>query len=97
MEAEITAHANGAAWQLLPQSGVAGIALAVLFLYLFFRHLMFVLMVVDILLGFLRRFSWFPKEGSRLKAFGHWVTALVLFAGYLVAAMQFGWIEFVPV
>ena len=75
----------------------AAIPLAVLFIYLFFRHFLFVLMVSDVVLGFLRKFRWFPGEGKRGKTIVHWVVALALFLGYLAVAGMAGWLKFVPV
>ncbi len=75
---------------------MAGIALAILFFYLFFRHFLFVLMFADIVIEWLRKFRWFPKEGKRLKTFIHWVIALGLFLGFLAIAGAAGWLEFVP-
>lgn len=82
---------------MVPQGGIFGILLAVLFLYLFFRHLMFILMIWDLIIGWLRQFRWFPKEGKRMRTFVHWLIAIGLFLGYLWLARTFGWIEFVPV
>jgi len=62
----------------------------------FFRHFLFVLMFMDLILGWLRQFNWFPKEGKRLKTVLHWAIALALFGGYLAIAASMGWLQFVP-
>ena len=82
MESTLTTSTNGNSWEIVPGSTVAGIILAVLFFYLFFRHFLFVLMFMDLILGWLRKFKWFPKEGKRMKTFIHWVIALALFLGF---------------
>jgi len=97
MEGEITLQRGGGAWQIVPESAGIGIILAVLFLYLFFRHLIFCLMFFDLILGWLRRFRWFPGEGKRMRVFVHWLIAVALFAGFLVVAGGAGWIKFVPI
>lgn len=83
-------------WSFVPTQGAAGLLLAVLFIYLWFRHALLTLMVMDLLLGWLRRFRWFPKEGRRRKTLLHWIIAVVLFAGYLVVALSAGWVQAVP-
>jgi len=90
-----TSH-NGSSWEIVPTNTFAGIILGVLFIYLFFRHFMFVLMFMDLILGWLRKFNWFPKEGKRLRAFIHWIIALALFFGFLSVAGSAGWLEFIP-
>ena len=67
-----------------------------LFFYLFFRHFLFVLMFMDVILGWLRRFNWFPKEGKRLKTFVHWLVAVGMFSGFPIIAGSAGWLEFIP-
>jgi len=97
LESNLSAHANNASWQLLPQNSFVAIALVVLFLYVFVRHFIFVLMIMDIVIGWLRKFRWFPVQGKRLRAFVHWLTAIAAFSAFLAASGRFGWIEFVPV
>jgi uncharacterized membrane protein len=87
---------HGATWEIVPTNTVAGVLLAVLFLYLFFRHFLFVLMFADLLLGWLRKFNWFPKEGKRLKTLIHWLVALGMFLGFLAIAVSAGWLEVIP-
>lgn len=94
MESTITTSTNS--WQIVPANTAAGIVLAILFFYLFFRHFLFVLMFMDVILGWLRKFNWFPKEGKRRKTIIHWVIALGLFFGYLAVAGSAGWLEFIP-
>ena len=96
MESTITTSTNGNSWEIVPTNTVAGIILAVLFIYLFFRHFMFVLMFMDLIFGWLRKFNWFPKEGKRRKTFIHWVIALALFFGFLLVAGSTGWLDFIP-
>lgn len=96
MESTLTATGGGKSWEIIPNNAVAGIVLAVLFIYLFFRHFLFVLMVMDIVLGWLRRFAWFPKEGKRRKTLFHWIIAVVMFIGFLAVAGSAGWLQFVP-
>ena len=96
LESRITTSTNGNSWEIVPANTVAGIILGVLFIYLFFRHFMLILMVMDIFLGWLRKFNWFPKEGKRMKTFVHWVIALVLFLVFLLVAGSAGWLEFIP-
>lgn len=96
MEGSMTTTANGTTWDIAPTNAIAGIILAVLFIYLFFRHFLFALMIMDAILGWLRRFGWFPKEGKRVRAFIHWLIALGLFFGFLAVAGTAGWLEFTP-
>jgi len=96
MESTVTTSANGNSWEVIPANTFAGVILGVLFVYLFFRHFMFVLMFADLILGWLRKFKWFPKEGKRMKTFVHWVVALTLFLGFLLLAGSAGWLEFIP-
>lgn len=96
MESTITTATNGNSWAIVPANTLAAIILRVLLIYLFFRHFMFVLMFMDLILGWLRKFNWFPKEGKRKKTFIHWIIALVLFLGFLFAAGSAGWLEFIP-
>ncbi|SLN14940.1 hypothetical protein [Ruegeria meonggei] len=96
MERTITTSTNGNSWEIVPTNAVAGVILGVLFIYLFFRHFMFVLMFMDLILGWLRKFNWFPKEGKRWKTFIHWVVALALLLGFLFVAGSAGWLEFIP-
>lgn len=76
----------------IPANPLVSAVLAVLFLYLVFRHFLFVLMVVDVVLCWLRRFRWFPGEGRRGKAVLHWLIALGLFFGGLLLAGSLGWL-----
>ncbi|MEM8629740.1 MAG: hypothetical protein AAGF74_00755 [Pseudomonadota bacterium] len=96
MESTITTSTNGNSWEIVPTNTVAGIVLGVLFIYLFFRHFMFVLMFMDLILGWLRKFNWFPKEAKRRKTFIHWLIALALLFGYLFVADSAGWLEIIP-
>lgn len=80
------------AWDITPASPVVSAVLAVLFLYLFVRHFLFVLMVFDIVLGWLRRFRWFPGAGRRRGTALHWCLAVGLFAGFLTLAISAGWV-----
>jgi len=96
METTLTTSSNRGEWEIIPTNTVAGVILAVFFIYLFFRHMMFVLMFMDIVIGWLRKFRWFPKEGKRLKTLAHWAIALGLFLGYLFVAGNLGYLEFVP-
>lgn len=57
MESTITTSTNGNSWEIVPANTLAGIILGVLFMYLFFRHFMFVLMFMDLILGWLRKFN----------------------------------------
>ena len=91
-----TTSTNGNNWEIVPTNTLVGIILGVLFIYLFFRHLLFVLMFMDLVLGWLRKFDWFPKEGKRRKTLVHWIIALVLFFGFLSVAGSAGWLEFIP-
>ncbi|WIY26625.1 hypothetical protein [Parasedimentitalea psychrophila] len=97
METNFSASANNATWQFIPQNSFVSIALTVLFLYVFVRHFILVLMIMDIVIGWLRKFRWFPVEGKRLRAFVHWLAAIAVFSAFLAASGRFGWIEFVPV
>ena len=96
MESTITTSTDGKSWEIVPASTLAGVILGVLFIYLFFRQLMLLLMISDLNLGWLRKFSWFPKEGNRRKTFIHWIIALALFLGFLFVAGSAGWLEFIP-
>lgn len=93
---ENTAATYGGSWEIAPTNAIAGTLLAILFLYLFFRHVLFALMFMDIVLGWLRQFRWFPKEGKRRKTIVHWFIALGLFLGFLALAGSAGWLQFIP-
>ncbi|MEL6618670.1 MAG: hypothetical protein AAFP16_07325 [Pseudomonadota bacterium] len=94
---ELNTSAGGNSWNIMPENAVAGVVLAVLFLYFFVRHFIFVLMVFDMVLGWLRHFRWFPNEGKRMSAFVHWIIALALFLGFLVVGGAAGWLEYTPI
>lgn len=96
MESTFSGSVNEAAWQFVPQNSLVSIVLTVLFIYLFVRHFIFVLMIFDVVVGWLRKFRWFPSQGKRLKAFVHWLIAIIALAVFLVVSGKFGWIEFVP-
>ena len=93
VETSIAATSGGATWAINPTNTFASIVLTILFIYLFFRHFIFMLMISDLVIGWLRQFNWFPKEGRRLKAFIHWLIALVLFLGFLLLSSVTGWID----
>ncbi len=96
MESTVTTSVNSYSWEIAPANTLAAIVLGVLFLYLFFLHAFLVLMVMDIVLGWMRKFSWFPKEGKRRKALVNWAVAVGLFFGFLAVAGSAGWLEFIP-
>ncbi|MCO4825222.1 MAG: hypothetical protein KC451_10245 [Amylibacter sp.] len=96
METTVSTSVNSNSWNIEPTNAIAGTILLVLFLYLFFRHFLFILMIMDVILVFLRQFKWFPKEGKRLKTFLHWLFAMGLFVGFLIVAGVSGWLEFIP-
>jgi hypothetical protein len=96
VESAITTSTTRNNWEIVPANTLAGLILGVLLIYLLFRHLMLVLMLFDLILGWLRKFSWFPKEGKRRKTFIHWIIALALFFGFLFVAGSAGWLEFIP-
>jgi len=77
---------------IIPANPLVSAVLAVLFLYLVVRHFLLVLMVMDVVLGWLRRFRWFPGEGRRGKVVLHWLIALGLFFGSLLLAGSLGWL-----
>lgn len=90
------ASVNSQSWEIVPESSWAGWVLGILFVYLFFRHFMFVLMIMDAIIGWLRQFRWFPGKGRRMRTFVHWLIALGLFIGFLVAGKLNGFLTFVP-
>lgn len=96
MEASIHTATNESSWDIVPTNTVAWVIFFALFVYLFFRHFLFVMMFMDIIISWLRKFSWFPSEGKRFKAFIHWLIALGLFLGFLFVGRSIGWIEFIP-
>ncbi len=96
MEGTVSVSTSGNSWEVVPTNPLAGILLAILFIYLFFRHFMFALMFMDIILGWLKQFFWFPGKGKRKKTLVHWAIALGLFLGYLSVAGKMGYLEFVP-
>jgi hypothetical protein len=96
VESTITTSTNGKSWEIVPANTLAGVILGVSFIYLLFRQFMFLLMISDLNLGWLRKFSWFPKEEKRRKTFIHWIIALALFLGFLFVAGSAGWLEFIP-
>jgi hypothetical protein len=85
------------AWNIEPQNAAASLILFALFIYLFFRHAMFVLMFMDFILAWLRQFRWFPGPGKRQKTIVHWLIAVFLFGGFLALSGALGWVDFVPV
>ncbi|WP_299988470.1 hypothetical protein [uncultured Ruegeria sp.] len=88
MESTIATSTRANSWKIVPTNTLAGFILGALSIYLFFRHFMF--MFMDLILGWLRKFNWFPKEGQRRKTFIHWIIALVLFLGFLFVAGSAG-------
>ncbi|MEM9737335.1 MAG: hypothetical protein AAF908_12145 [Pseudomonadota bacterium] len=85
-----------AAWSIVPNNMLGAWGLTLVFLYLFYRHFFLVLMFMDIVLGWLRRFRWFPKKGRRLRTLVHWLIAVGMFAGYVALSNALGWLEVVP-
>ncbi|MEN0002309.1 MAG: hypothetical protein AAF940_15630 [Pseudomonadota bacterium] len=96
MEASVTTSTSTHTWEVVPANTLVGVILMVLFIYLFFRHFMFTLVFMDLLVGWLREYSWFPKEGKRLRTLIHWIIALALLPGFLLVAGAAGWVEFIP-
>lgn len=96
MESTISTSAGSNEWEIVPVNTIASILLMVFFIYLFFRHFLLVLMVMDLVIGWLRKFKWFPKEGRRLRTLIHWAVALGVFLAYLAIAGSLGYLEFVP-
>lgn len=96
METILTTSTNSGTWEIVPTNTLAGIILAVITLYFVVRHFLFVMMLMDVVLTWLRKFRWFPGEGKRMRAFIHWIIALALFQGFLTIARGAGWLEFVP-
>jgi uncharacterized membrane protein len=96
MEPSISTATGESSWEIVPTNTLAWIIFFALFAYFFFRHFLFVMMGMDTVISWLRKFSWFPSEGKRLKAFIHWLIALGLFLGFLLVGRSIGWIDFVP-
>ncbi|MEZ5716682.1 MAG: hypothetical protein R3D85_16980 [Paracoccaceae bacterium] len=96
MDSSLTLSGNGHSWAVLPTSTLAGWGLGLLLLYLFVRHFLVVLMVMDLVLGWLRRFRWFPGPGRRRRALVHWLIALALLAAYVLLGSRLGWLSFTP-
>lgn len=96
MKTTISTSTSSNSWEIVPANSLASVVLTVLFIYLFFRHFLFILMFMDLFIGWLRKFNWFPKEGKRRKTFLHWLIALGLFFGFLLVAGSAGWLEFIP-
>jgi hypothetical protein len=86
----------GGQWSISPTSSLSGFLLAALILYLSFRHMLFTLMFMDIVIGWMRRFNWFPKEGKRLRTFVHNVIAWGVLLIFLMIAEPAGWLTIVP-
>jgi len=82
-------------YEIVPTSLLAGAVLAVLFVYFIIRHFLFVFMVFDVMVGWLRQFRWFPKEGQRIRIAVHWLIAIGLLVGYFALGAQFGWLDFI--
>jgi len=95
LDSQVNTSNYQGSWEIVPTNTLAAIVLGVLFVYLFFRHALFVFMVMDLFLGWLRAFSWFPKEGRRFRTFVHWIIALSLFLLYLLLAGVAGWLDFI--
>lgn len=96
MANSLSTSTNSNSWEIVPTNTFAGVVLAILFCYLFFRHFIFVLMFMDIILGSVRKFNWFPNEGKRRKTLIHWFVALGLFFGFLAVSGSAGWLKFIP-
>lgn len=95
MESTITTSVNNS-WEVVPSNTIASLVLFALFFYLFFRHALFVFMLLDILIGWLRKYDWFPKEGKRKKTLIHWLIAVGLLIAFLIIAGSAGWLKFIP-
>ena len=96
MEASVSTATSESSWDIVPTNTAAWIIFFVLFAYFFFRHFLLVMMLMDLMTSWLRKFSWFPSEGKRLRAFINWLIAFGLFAGFLFIGRSVGWIEFIP-
>jgi len=96
METTISTATSESGWDIVPTNTIASIIFFVLFAYLFFRHFLFIMIFMDLVISWLRKFSWFPSEGKRLKAFIHWLVALGLFLGFLFVGRSIGWIDLIP-
>lgn len=96
MDSTVSAASTSTSWEITSGHGLAVALLVVLFVYLWVRHLFLTLMVMDVIIGWLRQFRWFPKEGKRLKTFVHWLIAMGLFIVYLIVAIASGWLDAVP-
>lgn len=96
MESSISYSGSGNGWQIVPANTLAGLVLVALILYFLLRHFLFTLMLMDLVLGWLRQFRWFPGEGKRVRSFVHMIIAVGLLGGYAAAGGAFGWFEFVP-
>jgi uncharacterized membrane protein len=97
METTFTTTTNSGTWNVVPTNPVAGFLLFIVFMYLLFRHFVFILMIMDIVNGWLKRFRWFPGPGKRLKGLIHWIVAVGLLIGYMYLARAIGWLHFVSV
>ncbi|WP_370400967.1 hypothetical protein [Sulfitobacter sp. JB4-11] len=95
MESTFTTSTHENTWEIVPSNTIVGIILSALFFYFMIRHMLLGLMVMDIFLGWLRKFRWFPKEGKRRKAVVHWIIAAGLLSAFLAVARIAGWLEFV--
>jgi len=82
--------------KIKPESDIANIVLLFLFFYLFVRHFIFTLMIMDLLFDWVRQFRWFPGPGRRADALKHWGIAMGLFFGFLIFGAVVGWFKFLP-
>jgi len=96
MDSTVTTSVGQNSWQVVPAHPVVAVVFGLLLLYWFFRHFLLVMMIFDLMIGWLRQFSWFPTEGKRLKAILHWLVALGLFLGFQAIAAAAGWLSFIP-
>lgn len=79
-----------------PANSLAGWVPGLLLLYLLVWQALFVLKIMDMALGWLRCFRWFPKQGKRLRALVNWLIALGLLGAYLVLGRALGRLAFTP-
>jgi hypothetical protein len=96
MDSTIEATEPTSSWNVEPTNIVSWILFIALFGYLFFRHFVFVMLLLELFMSALREFGWYPKPGNRTKAVKDWLIAVGLFATYLLIGGAIGWIDFVP-
>ncbi len=91
-----TVTINNDTFELIWNTPWVGYIGTILLGYFIFRHMLFVIMIVDVTIAWLSQYGWFPKKGKRLKTTVHWAAALGLFVGFLWLGALMNWYRLIP-